>query len=358
MDHYAKAYPIFSRIKGLEEVKKVLKSLRKFSKDEVAKERLKIIEFYQEYGEKTTTKAFGIRRNTVFVWKKRLKESKNSLSSLIPTSTKPKTLRKMITNLNIVSEIRKLRESYPRLGKDKIKPILNRYCLKEGLTPVSISTIGKVIKRNNFFFQKSGRVYHDPNSKWAKNKTKRAKRDRIKYAPKPNAVGYLEMDTVLRFVDGIKYYFYCAIDVKGKFAFSLPYKHLNSQNTVDFFKKIEYVFPFPIKTVQTDNGLEFLGDFEDYLKIRNILHVFIYPRCCKINGVVERFNRTIQEEFIDNNLDIIHNPKIFTGKLIDYLLFYNTERVHNAHDNLKSPMDYLILKGVMSKMSVTHTSTE
>src|SRR3989338_788990 len=93
MDHYAKAYPIFSRIKGLEEVKKVLKSLRKFSKDEVAKERLKIIEFYQEYGEKTTTKAFGIRRNTVFVWKKRLKESKNSLSSLIPTSTKPKTLR-------------------------------------------------------------------------------------------------------------------------------------------------------------------------------------------------------------------------------------------------------------------------
>lgn len=333
----------------------MLKSLRRFSRDEVAQERLKIIEFYREYGEKATVKAFGIRRNTVFVWRKRLRESKNSLSSLIPTSTTPKHKRQMLTSIKIVKHIRELREKYPRLGKDKIKPILNRYCLKEGLTLISISTIGKVIKRNNFFFQKSGRIYHNPNSGWAKNKVKRTKRTRVKYAPKPNAVGYLEMDTILRFVDGIRYYFYCAVDVKGKFAFALPYKHLNSQNTVDFFKKIEYVFPFPIKTVQTDNGLEFLGDFEDYLKIRDISHVFIYPRCCRINGVVERFNRTIQEEFIDNNLDIIHNPKLFTGKLIDYLIFYNTERVHSAHDNLKSPMDYLILEGGMSKMSATHT---
>jgi len=355
MDHYARAYPIFSRIKGLEEVKRVLKSMRRFSKDEVAQERLKIIEFYKEHGEKTTKEAFGVNRKTVFVWKKRLKESGNSLASLIPTSTTPKTQRRMTTNPNIVSEIRKLREKYPRLGKEKIKPLLNKYCLKEGLTPISISTIGKVIKRNNFFFQKSGKIYHNPNSGWAKNKAKRAKRNRIKYAPKPNTVGYLEMDTILRFVDGIRYYFYCAVDVKGKFAFALPYKHLNSQNTVDFFKKIEYVFPFPIKTVQTDNGLEFLGDFEDYLKKRNILHVFIYPRCCRINGVVERFNKTIQENFIDNNLDIIHNPKLFTRKLIDYLLFYNTERVHDAHGNLKSPMDYLISEGVMSKMSATHT---
>ena len=356
MDHYAKAYPIFSRIRGLEEVKRMLKSLRRFSKDGVAQERLKIIEFYKEHGEKTTKEAFGVNRKTVFVWKKRLKESGNSLASLIPTSTTPKTQRRMTTNPNIVSEIRKLREKYPRLGKEKIKPLLNKYCLKEGLTPISISTIGKVIKRNNFFFQKSGKIYHNPNSGWAKNKAKRAKRNRIKYAPKPNTVGYLEMDTILRFVDGIRYYFYCAVDVKGKFAFALPYKHLNSQNTVDFFKKIEYVFPFPIKTVQTDNGLEFLGDFEDYLKKRNILHVFIYPRCCRINGVVERFNRTIQENFIDNNLDVIHDPKPFTGKLIDYLLFYNTERVHEAHDNTKSPMDYLISKGVMSKMSATHTN--
>lgn len=356
MNHYAKAYPIFSRIKGLEEVKKMLSSLRRFAKDEVAPERLRIIEFYDRFAEKTTRQAFGVGRDTIWIWKKRLKEGKNSLSSLIPSSTAPKTQRKMTTNPKIVSEIRKLREKYPRLGKEKIKPLLNKYCKKEEITPISISTIGKVIKRNNFFFQKIGRIYHDPSSKWAKNKAKRTKRKRIRYAPKPKEAGYLEMDTVLRFVDGIKYYFYSAIDVKGKFAFSLLYKNLNSRNTVDFFKKVEYVFPFSIKEIQTDNGLEFLGDFEDYLKKRNISHIFIYPRCCKINGVVERYQRTLQENFIDNHLDIIHNPKLFTTKLIDYLIFYNTERVHHAHGNLKSPMDYLIAEKTMSKMSVTYTT--
>lgn len=357
MDHYAKAYPIFSRIKGYEEVKRVLRSLRRFSKDEVAPERLRIIEFYDRFGEKAARQAFGIGRDTIWIWKKRLKEGRSSLASLIPTSTVPKTQRRMMTDLKIVSEIRRLREKYPRLGKDKIKPILKKYCLKEGLTLISVSTIGKVIKRNNFFFQKGGRIYHNPSSKWAHHKAKRTKRERIRHAPKPTEAGYLEMDTILRFVDGIKYYFYTVIDVRGKFAFALPYKHLNSQNTVDFFKKVEYVFPFSIKTVQTDNGLEFLGDFEDYLKKRNISHIFIYPRCCRVNGVVERFNRTIQENFINNHLDIIHNPRLFTSELIEYLIFYNTERVHEAHGNQKSPMDYLISEGGMSKMSATHTKT-
>jgi len=352
MDHYAKAYPIFSRIRGLEEVKKVISSLRRFSKDEVAKERLKIIEFYGEYGEKATIKVFGIKRKTVFVWKKRLKDSRNSISSLIPLSTTPKTTRRMLTDPKVISYIKSLREKYPRLGKEKIKPLLDAYCLKEGLPSIEVSTIGKVIKRNNFFFQKTGRVYHNPNSGFARRK--KTKRIRVRYAPKPMELGYLEMDTILRFVEGVRYHFYCAIDVKGKFAFSLYYKRLNSQNTVDFFKKLQIACPYRIKHLQTDNGLEFLGNFADYLQKKKLPHSFIYPRCCRINGVVERFNRTIQEEFIDNNLDIIHNPVIFTGKLIDYLLFYNTERVHKSL-GLISPMDYLILKEGLSKNSVTYT---
>jgi transposase InsO family protein/transposase-like protein len=354
MDHYAKAYPIFSRIRGLEEVKKMLRSLRRFSKDEVAQERLKIIEFYKLHGEKITQEAFGVNRKTIFVWRKRLKESRNSISSLIPSSTTPHSKRTMTTDLKVISFIKDLRMKYPCLGKEKISPLLNEYCEKEGIRSIKESTIGKVIKRNNLFFQKRGRVYHDPGSWFARKK--RVKRQRVRFAPKPIEVGYLEMDTVLYFVDGIRNYFYQAIDVKSKFAFSYHYKHLNSQNTVDFFKKIEKVYPFPIKTVQTDNGLEFLGDFEDHLKVKNIPHVFIYPRCCKINGVVERFNRTIQEEFIDNNLDTIHNPALFTRNLFDYLIFFNTKRVHKAH-GLKSPMDYLILKGGLSKMSVTSTKT-
>ena len=38
----------------------MLYSLRRFEEDEVAQERLKIIEFYEEYGEKATNQALGI----------------------------------------------------------------------------------------------------------------------------------------------------------------------------------------------------------------------------------------------------------------------------------------------------------
>src|SRR5438067_6960865 len=106
MDHYAKAYPIFSRIKGIEEVKEMLKSLKRFAEDEVAQERFRIIAFYDQYGEQTTKEAFGVDRKTVWVWKKRLKDNRSSISSLIPSPTTPKNKRTMQTDTKIVSFVR------------------------------------------------------------------------------------------------------------------------------------------------------------------------------------------------------------------------------------------------------------
>lgn len=356
MDHYAKAYKIFSRIKGYEEVKEMLKSLKRFSRDEVAQERLRIIEFYGLHGEKTTREAFEVGRDTIWIWRKRLKDNRNSISSLIPTPTTPKTRRTMMVHPKVIAHIRSLRQEHVGLGKEKIKPLLDEFCKKEGLPTIKESTIGKTIKRNNFFFQKSGKMYHDPNSKWARKEVKRKKRDRVRKPPRPASFGYIEMDTVIKFVDGIKAYFLTAIDVKLKFAFSLPYSHLNSRNTVDFFKKLQLVYPVKITTVQTDNGLEFLADFDEYLEKQEIPHVFIYPRCCKINGTIERFNRTIQEEFIDENLHILHDEKLFSSKLIEYLIFYNTQRVHKSL-GLKTPMRYLQEQKGLSNNSVTYTKT-
>ena len=90
-----KAFFLFGRIRGWEEVRKMLSSLKRFTKNEVAQERLKILEFYQEYGEKATLKAFGVNRKTIWVWRKRFNLGRNQLSSLIPSSTKPKTTRRM-----------------------------------------------------------------------------------------------------------------------------------------------------------------------------------------------------------------------------------------------------------------------
>ena len=333
----------------------MVSGLKRFSLNEVAVKRLKIIKFYNSHGERTTKEAFGVNRKTIYVWKRRLNLSNGKLAGLIPSSTRPHLTRRMTTNPKIVSFIKSLREKHPRLGKEKIYPLLVMYCKEEGIIPIKESTIGKVIKRNNLFSQKQGRIYHNPNSKLAKNRHK-TKRSRIRYAPKHKDLGHLQMDTILRFEDGIKYYFYCAIDIRGKFALCLPYKTLTSSNTLDFYKKLIQLIPYKIKSVQTDNGLEFLGMFNQYLERQGIPHFFIYPRCPRINGIVERFNRSVQEEFINHNLHLIHNQKEFSSNLADYLLFYNYQRVHKALGNI-SPMAYLFQKGVVSKNSVTYTST-
>jgi putative transposase len=109
--------------------------------------------------------------------------------------------------------------------------------------------------------------------------------------------------------------------------------------------------------MQTDNGSEFLGDFDEYLKSREIPHYFSYPRCPKINGCVERYNRTVKEEFVENNLDTIDDIGVFKKRLAEYLVFYNTERPHKTL-GLKSPVDYLLSEGAMSKKIATYTYHE
>ena len=78
---------------------------------------------------------------------------------------------------------------------------------------------------------------------------------------------------------------------------------------------------------QKDNGLEFRGYFDKYLKDKGYKHLFIYPRCPKINAYVERSNRTLPEEFIKHNLTSLHiSLDQFNRELIDYLVWHNTKR--------------------------------
>jgi transposase InsO family protein len=355
VDHYARAYPIFSRIRGYRRVEAMLHSLRRFSKEEVAQERAKILKFYSTYGEQATKEAFGVDRKLIYVWKKRLKDNNKHLMALIPLSTRPIRVRRMNTDKRIETFIREMRQRHPRIGKEKLKPLLDGYCKEKGIPSISESTIGKVIKRNKFFFQKPGRIYHDASSKWMDDRRKKPLRLRVKHPPKHHEFGHFQADTCVQFIDGIRRYIISAIDSKLKFSFSSCYSHLSSRNSLDLLKKLQRLYPLQIRSIQTDNGSEFLGDFESYLKRKGIPHYFSYPRCPRINGCIERYNRTIKEEFVSNNIDTIHDINLFRQRLADYLVFYNTQRPHKAL-GLKSPVDYLISEGVMSKMFATYTS--
>lgn len=323
----------------------MLSSLHRFQQDEVAQQRLKIIQFYDKHGAPATCEAFGVSRQVIHTWKQKLQRAGGHLSSLSPKSTRPKHVRAMQTDWRIVQFIREVREAHPGLGKEKIKPLLDEFCRAQGLPTISVSTIGKVIRRRNL--TRAKRV-----------KTKRkstAKRERLRYAPKPTTLGHLQLDTIERVYQGLKLYFYSAIDLQSKFGFSLPYVRCDSHNAVDFFRKLRQVYPLrQIQVVQSDNGSEFLGDFETYLRSLQVKQVFSYPRCPKINGCIERYQRTLQEEFVDVYQDLFHDLPRLHRALAEYLIFYNCQRAHHAL-KLQTPVQFLLSQKAMSKMSVTYT---
>jgi transposase InsO family protein len=328
----------------------MLSSLKKYAKDEVAGQRLRIMEFYDRYGEQATKEAFGADRKVISRWRQKLNRHDGSLAGLVPESTRPRRTRTMTVALEIVQFIRSIRQEHPRLGKEKIKPLLDEFCQSKGLKPIAESTIGKVIKRHKLFSQKTGRVYHDPSIKRLLSQ----KRLRVTRSPRHEDFGHIIADTVQRVTDGVKDYFYNAIDAKLKFALTLNYKRLNSKNMNDFYERFRALYPLRIKDWQTDNGSENLGEFDTTLRKANIPHLFIYPRCPKINSIIERYNRTIQEEFIDNHLDIIHDKSLFHQHLAEYMVFYLTKRIHKSLDKM-TPVDYLIKKGDMSHLYGTYT---
>ena len=350
MDHYARAYPIFSRIRGYRRYQKMLSSLRRFSGDEVAQQRHRIMAFYDKYGEQATKEAFGADRKVISRWREKLRQHGGALEGLVPESTRPKRSRTMTVATEIVQFIRQIRQEHPRLGKEKIKPLLDEFCQSNGLNTIAESTIGKVIKRHKLFYQKTGRVYHDPGIK----RPIKQKRLRVKRSPRHEDFGHIISDTVERVTDGIKDYFYNAIDAKLKFAFTLNYKRLSSRNMTDFYKRFRSVYPLSIKDWQNDNGPENQGEFDMALRNDQIPHLFSYPRCPKINSIIERYNRTLQEEFIDNHLDVIHDKPLFHKHLAEYIVFYLTRRIHKSLDKM-TPVDYLIKKGGMSHLYGTYT---
>ena len=329
---------------------------------EKAKHKVRVIVFWEKHGLEAALDAFPHKRSTLFNWKRILAENNGKLESLNEKSTSPKSKRKRIVDQNIEQFIIDLRTAHPRTGKEKLKPLLDRYCKDRGIKIISIPTIGRIIldlkKKNKIPQNKKLSYYARSDSFSERNAIKRKKIRRKDYMPE-NAGDLVQVDTIVKFINGIKRYIVTAIDLKSEFGFAYAYTNHSSKSTADFFQKFQSVAPFTIKRIQTDNGSEFDNLFRDYAERQNITHFHNYPRCPKMNAVVERFNRTIHEDFIDWNREMmVEKIDGFNTKLIEWLLWYNTERPHQTLHQIP-PMQYiinsLILAPEKSKMMWTST---
>ncbi len=108
--------------------------------------------------------------------------------------------------------------------------------------------------------------------------------------------------------------------------------------------------PFVTRRVQTDNGSEFAKHFDDFCSKHELIHFFNYPRHPQSNGFLERFNRTVQEQFAYYNTDILDEPDDFNRALMRYLIWYNTEKPHRGIGKVP-PLRYYLDKFVIPQKS-------
>jgi transposase InsO family protein len=152
----------------------------------------------------------------------------------------------------------------------------------------------------------------------------------------------VQLDAITYHIGGVKRYLINCIDLYSRVAFSYPCTSLNSTNTRKTIQEFQSLLNVPIVHVQTDNGLENHKHFDEYLSKSSILHFWNNPRSPKQNAYIERFNRTIEEEFADWNLLSFKSSILddFKSKLTSYLNYYNYKRPHYSLQ-YKTPMSIL-----------------
>lgn len=317
---------------------------------EQAKERCRILAFWERYGDEATKEAFGVSRRTLYRWQAALHATAGKLEGLNAQHTTPRQRRKRIVPDIVIQRIIMIRIAHPRLGKEKIHTILKQ----EGYIN-SVSTIGRILvdlKQHGRLLAPTRLTLSGKTGRLIERLPKRKKKLR-----RPRGYRVLEIDTVIRFIDGTRRYILTAVDTEQRTAFAAAYTNHGSASAADFLKRTREVLPDCPSAVQTDNGSEFAFHFDAVVKEMGFTHFHTYPRSPKMNAHVERFNRTLDEEFLRYHQALLRDDmRAFNEKLIDWLLWYNGERPHYALGQV-SPFRFIMssLPAKECQMWWTHT---
>jgi len=306
---------------------------------EQAKQRCRILAFWEKHGTEAVFEAFGVKRRTLFIWQKKLKEGHGKLESLNPGSKIPKHKRRRLWDERIIEEIKRLRWIHPNLGKEKLHPELTKFCEARKLKCPEDKTIGRLIHDLGGL-----RVFPQKLSHFGRG----IKRDHQKVTRKPKDFKALypghcvAFDTIEKYLTGDRRYIITFEDIYTRFSFAWSTNSHASKAAEEFFSMCRKLFPFSFTFVLTDNGSEFKKHFNAKLQELHMTHYHTYPKTPKMNAHVERFNRTIQEEFVDFHMGDLRTPSTFNEKLISWLEWYNCDRVHFAFGNKLSPVQFML----------------
>ena len=279
----------------------------------LSKEGMKRLEwmiYYHTHGENAlvVSRYFGIAPKTFWKWKKLF--NKDNPMSLETRSRAPKKRREReITPLQ-EERIVELRKRFLRYGKIKLAL---RYEMIYG-EKISSWKAQKVIEKYKLYYHPA------KNYRTQKKRLSAEKKKRITELSIDQRVFFLfRLDTIVRHWEGKKRYILTAIDTVSRLAFAHMYTSHSSAYAADFLYRLKHLTNGKIENVHTDNGSEFHKDFEKACQEMKLPHYWSRTRTPTDNPHNERFNRTLQEEFIQLGNHIL-DPEIFNRNLTEWLI--------------------------------------
>jgi putative transposase len=307
---------------------------RPISRD--AKRRLAVLVWHKGHGEKVslTARHFGMSRSTVYVWLRR--HAQGGERGLEDRSKRPLKVRTPTWSREVEQAVLALRTEHSRWGKDKLGPLLRR----EGID-ISLSMVGRILASLKAKGQLPPASLRDPcivRRPQIRPYATRKPKDYLPLGPGD----LVQVDSADVRWPGLDhpYKHFTARDFISRWDVIEVYTRATAVTASAFLEAVLERMPFVIKAIQVDGGSEFKAEFEAACQAKGLFLFVLPPRSPKLNGRVERGQRTHKEEFYE-----VCDPPDTTSQLraglLKQELCYNTYRPHQALGQL-TPQEWLL----------------
>ena len=280
---------------------------------------------------KHTALHFGISRKTLHKYLKRFLEK--DLSSLEEHSRAPEKKRLWTVTSTEEKQITALRKEYMTLGKRKLKVLYQEWYAET----ISTWKIELVVRKHQLYPDK---IQHKHTMQ---NRHKNHSKKRIYQIRKEQSFtqfGALwHVDAIIIWWYGERRIIFTAIDEVTRIAYARIYKTNSAVFATDFLQRLLILSNGTISLIHSDNGSEFDGSFKQACEKLKIFQIYSRAYTPKDNALLERFNRTIQEEWLSFSVQGLDDINLANVELTDWLIFYNNVRPHQALD-YKTPLQY------------------
>jgi transposase InsO family protein len=289
-----------------------------------ARQRLTWVRWYEGHDRRLrlTCRHFGISTATFRLWYARY--ARDGVAGLEERSRRPQHVRQPTWSRDLEGAVLHLREQYPRWGKDKLAPLLRAQGWE-----VSVSMVGRILSRLKRCGALREASLRDPCIVRPHRPRPYAVRKPKSYLPAaPGDLVQVDSSDV-RPLPGTVYKHFSARDVVCKWDVVDLYDRATASAAARFLDTLIARSPYAVRAIQVDGGSEFKADFERLCQERGIALFVLPPRSPKLNGGVERANRTHKEEFYEL-VDVPDTITQFRALLLAHEEVYNTVRPHQS----------------------------